>query len=283
VRSICSLLPLYLVLVWGLAAPASLHAEPAAAPAVRVLLLGDSTVIGSVCRDMFSKADQLEDVIRKLLAGEGDLPPVEVLNRGQDGDTVHGLLERYDSDVRKLAPCDFVLIRFGINDSHRPNFTTNFPQEQRDLIKRLRSDWPKCQVVLETIIPYMGEERDKKVNDLIRGVAREEKLPLLDTNARFAEEMKHGHNALVYHRVPLSAIDKKYHALLPAAVMRKGQVIVMDNSLDAHFRKVPGWNRDRHPNLAGYHVIGDETAKFLAPLIRERCAAAKPAGGGPSK
>jgi hypothetical protein len=49
-----------------------------------------------------------------------------------------------------------------------------------------------------------------------------------------------------------------------------GSVVVMDNRLDAHFRDLPGWFGDRHPNLAGYHVIGDETAKFLAKQIRER-------------
>ena len=45
---------------------------------------------------------------------------------------------------------------------------------------------------------------------------------------------------------------------------------VMDNQLDAHFGHLPGWFGDRHPNLAGYHVIGDETAKYLAPLMREK-------------
>jgi hypothetical protein len=30
-------------------------------------------------------------------------------------------------------------------------------------------------------------------------------------------------------------------------------------------RKVPG-----HPNLAGYQVSADETAKFFAPIVRER-------------
>lgn len=47
-------------------------------------------------------------------------------------------------------------------------------------------------------------------------------------------------------------------------------VEVLGNRLDAHFGDLPGWFGDRHPNLAGYHVIGDETAKYLAPLIRER-------------
>ena len=43
---------------------------PAADPPpakVRILLMGDSTVIGSVCRGLHPKADHLEDVVRKLL------------------------------------------------------------------------------------------------------------------------------------------------------------------------------------------------------------------------
>jgi lysophospholipase L1-like esterase len=43
----------------------------------------------------------------------------------------------------------------------------------------------------------------------------------------------------------------------------------MDNRLDAHFGHLPGWYNDRHPNLAGYHVIASETAKWLAPIIRQ--------------
>jgi hypothetical protein len=42
-----------------------------------------------------------------------------------------------------------------------------------------------------------------------------------------------------------------------------------DNRLDAHFRDLPGWFADRHPDSAGYHVIGDESAEFLARRIRE--------------
>jgi hypothetical protein len=63
----------------------------------------------------------------------------------------------------------------------------------------------------------------------------------------------------------------------PAGSVHGDDVVVLDNTLDAHFREVPGWFSDRHPNLAGYHVIGDEAARFLAPLIRARLkAAAKP-------
>lgn len=47
-------------------------------------------------------------------------------------------------------------------------------------------------------------------------------------------------------------------------------VVVLDNRLDAHFGNLPGWFSDRHPSLAGYHVIGDEAANFLATMIRAK-------------
>jgi hypothetical protein len=75
---------------------------------------------------------------------------------------------------------------------------------------------------------------------------------------------------LTYRRVALTKVPKKLHALLPTSSLKSGSVVIMDNALDAHLRDVPGWFADRHPNLAGYHVIGDEAAKFLAPLIRAR-------------
>ena len=48
------------------------------------------------------------------------------------------------------------------------------------------------------------------------------------------------------------------------------KVVVLDNRLDGIFGHLPGWAGDRHPNLAGYNVIADETAKWLAPVIRQR-------------
>ena len=44
----------------------------------------------------------------------------------------------------------------------------------------------------------------------------------------------------------------------------------MDNEFDGLFGHLPGWFGDRHPNLAGYNVIADETAKYLAPILRQR-------------
>ncbi len=132
-----------------------------------------------------------------------------------------------------------------------------------------------CQVVLETVIPTSGSDGNKAINDLVREVAASEKLPLLDTHARFAAELKHGPNQLTYRRVKLEKIPPQYRDLLPAGSVKGGDVVIMDNLLDAHLRDVPGWFADRHPNLAGYHVIGAEAARFLAPLLRERVKAGK--------
>ena len=74
---------------------------------------------------------------------------------------------------------------------------------------------------------------------------------------------------LNYRRYPLEKIPEKHRAWVKPFV-RGDQVVVMDNRLDAHFRDLPGWFADRHPNPAGYHVIGDESARFLAKLIREK-------------
>ena len=99
---------------------------------------------------------------------------------------------------------------------------------------------------------------------------------------------------LNYRRFPLGKIPRQYHAFVKpfvtpgremktpppdaATAERLGpMVVVLDNRLDAHFGELPGWFGDRHPNLAGYHVIGDETAKFLAPLIRAKFGQTKSA------
>lgn len=239
---------------------------------IRILLLGDSTVIGSICRRESPKADHLEDVIRKLLVAEPDLPPIEVINQGRDGEFIHGLLSgRYDRDIAKLPRVDLVLIRYGLNDRNkRQDFAVNFPKDLQELIGRLKQDHSGCQIVLETVIPTSSSDGNKAINDLVREVAQTENLPLLDTHARFSAELKYGPQMLTYRRVKLEKIPAKYRSLLPSGSIKGEDVVVMDNSLDVHVRDVLGWFADRHPNLAGYHVIGDEAARFLAPLIRER-------------
>jgi lysophospholipase L1-like esterase len=239
---------------------------------VKILLLGDSTTIGSVCRQADPDGPHLEDVIRVLLAAERDLPPAEVINQGRDGEFIRRLFSsgRYDKEIATLRGVDYVFIRYGLNDiARREEFEVNFPKDYAELIGRLRRDFPGATIVPMTIIPYMTPERDESVNRLIRKVAESERMPLFDVYTRYRAELMHGPDMLNYRRYPLEKIPQKHREWVKPFVSG-GRVVVMDNRLDAHFRELPGWFSDRHPSPAGYHVIGDESARFLAKLIRDK-------------
>lgn len=241
---------------------------------VQVLLVGDSTTEGSVPRRLSAKGPHLEDVVRILLAAEKDLPPCNVINLGLSGEYVRRLLDsgRYDRDVAKKPGVDYIFIRYGINDyAKREKFAENYVNDYRELIAKMRKDHPAAQLVIMTIIPYMDEEKSTQINALNRQVAEVEKLPLFDIYPRYAEELKKGPNMLNYRRYELRKIPAQYHELVkPFVFGNPAKVEVMDNQFDAHFSSLPGWFGDRHPNLAGYHVIGDETAKYLAAMMREK-------------
>jgi lysophospholipase L1-like esterase len=244
---------------------------------LQVLLLGDSTTIGSICRKVQPFGPHLEDVIRLLLAAEKDLLPTNVINQGRDGEFIHGLISggRYERDIATLPGIDYVFVRYGLNDqSKREDFTQNFPQDFRNLLARLRHDFPRATLVPTSIIPYLSSEKDAQINTLIQQVADEEKLPYFDLYSRYQAELSHGANMLNYRRFPLENIPEPQRSWLQPFVM-SGAVVMMDNRLDAHFRELPGWFGDRHPNLAGYHVIGDETARFLIKRIRANPRSAK--------
>ncbi len=244
---------------------------------VQILLLGDSTTEGSVPRRHVPKGPHLEDVIRELLAAESDLPPTNVINLGLSGEYIRRLLDsgRYEKAVAKLPGIDYVLIRYGLNDNaRRENFAENFPKDYHELIGRLKTDHPQAHLIVMTVIPYGNEETSLRLNRLNAAVAEAEQLPLFDIYPRYAAELKRGPDMLNYRRFPLDKIPENRREFVKPFLVpgNPPMVEVLDNRLDAHFGQLPGWFGDRHPNLAGYHVIGDETAKYLAPLIRARFA-----------
>jgi lysophospholipase L1-like esterase len=244
---------------------------------VQILLLGDSTTEGSVPRRHVPQGPHLEDVIRELLAAEKDLPPTNVINLGLSGEYIRRLLDsgRYEKAASKLPGIDYVLIRYGLNDNaRRENLAENFPKDYHELIGRLKNDHPQATLIVMTVIPYGDEATSRRLNELNAQVAKAEDLLLFDIYPRYAEELKRGPDMLNYRRFPLEKIPENRREFVKPFVV-PGQVPtveVLDNRLDAHFSHLPGWFGDRHPNLAGYHVIGDETAKFLTPLIRAKFA-----------
>jgi lysophospholipase L1-like esterase len=240
---------------------------------VQILLLGDSTTEGIIPKRHVPKGPHLEDVIRELLAEEKDLPPTNVINLGLSGEYVRGLLDsgRYEKEASKLPGLDYILIRYGLNDNaRRENLAENFPKDYHELIGHIKTDHPKATIIVMTVIPYGDEATSARLNQLNEQVAKAENLPLFDIYPRYAAELKRGPDMLNYRRFPLDKIPENRREFVKPFVVpgNPATVEVMDNRLDAHFGHLPGWFGDRHPNLAGYHVIGDETAKFLAPLIR---------------
>ena len=123
-----------------------------------------------------------------------------------------------------------------------------------------------------TVIPYRDEATSDRLNALNKAFAKTEGLTLFDIYPRYAAELKRGPDMLNYRRYPLEKIPEiRLEFVKPFVVPGdRPMVEVLDNRLDAHFAQLPGWFDDRHPNLAGYHVIGDETARLLAPMIRKR-------------
>lgn len=246
---------------------------------VQILILGDSTAEGSIPRKLVKEGPHLEDVIRQLLAAEGDLPPCNVINLALSGEYIQRLVDsgRYEKLASKLPGLDYIFVRYGLNDNaRREDFTNNFPKDFHALLARLRKDHPAAMLIPMTVIPFSDAATSERINNLVRQVAEQERLRLFDIYPRYAAELAKGPNMLNYRRFPLAKIPEKLHEFVkPFTSGTPPTVIVMDNRLDAHFGHLPGWFSDRHPNLAGYHVIGDETAKFLAPILRERKAKGK--------
>lgn len=254
--------------------PFAFSAATAGKKRLQIILLGDSTTEASFPKKMAPDEPQFEDTLRIRLALEAGLPACDVHNEGVSGEYIRRLLDtRYDKAVKTKPQADFIFIRYGINDrSKREVFPENFPKDFRELLGRLRSDHPNAVLIPMTSIPYSTENQHADINDLIRKIAAEEKLPLFDIAPRYLAELAKNPDGLNYRRYSLSKIPEQLRPLATPYVLPGAdpQVVVMDNRLDGLFGHLPGWASDRHPNLAGYNVIADETAKWLAPVIRAR-------------
>ncbi len=249
---------------------------------VQILLLGDSTTEGSIPRLLKPEGPHLEQVMEHLLAADKSLPACQVINSSQSGETIRRLFSsgRYDKKGADLPGIDYIFIRYGINDRAKlDNFPVTFVKDFHEMIARLRKDHPTARIIPMTVIPFSNEEASKEINDLILQVARDEKLEVFDIYPRYAAELKKGHNHLNYRRFSLESVPEEHHEWLKPYII-SDKVVVMGNELDGIFGHLPGWASDRHPNLAGYNVIADETVNYLAPILRKR-SPVKPAVAAP--
>ncbi len=248
---------------------------------LQIILLGDSTTEAIIPKKIAPEEPQFEDMVRVLLAADPALPPADVYNEGVSGEFIRRLIDsgRYAKAIPTKPQADYIFIRYGINDvARREGFTENFPKDFRELLALLRKDHPKAVLIPMTTIPYTLDNQHADINALIAKIAAEEKLTLFDIAPRYLAELKKGPDMLNYRRFPLSKVPENLRAAATPYIQPEGtepKVVVLDNRLDGLFGHLPGWAGDRHPNLAGYNVIADETVKFLAPLIRQRTGASE--------
>lgn len=243
---------------------------------LQIILLGDSTTEASIPKKFAPDEPQIEDTLRIKLAAEADLPPCDVYNEGVSGEFIRRLLDtRYDKAVKTKPQADYIFIRYGLNDQAKvKDFNTQFAKDFHELLERLRIDHPKAMLIPMTAIPYALNNLHEDINALIKQIAKDEKLTLFDIAPRYLAELKKNPDGLNYRRFPLSKIPENLRPFATPYIQpgTDPTVVVLDNRLDGIFGHLPGWTGDRHPNLAGYNVIADETAKWLAPVIRSSLA-----------
>ena len=242
---------------------------------MRIVLLGDSTTEASIPRKISPEEPQFEDMLRIKLACEPDVPPCDVYNEGLSGEFIRDLIDsgRYDKSIASKPQADYIFIRYGINDlAKREDFETTFPKDFHELLERLRRDHPNATLIPMTVIPYSTEDTHADINAAIAQIATDENVTLFDIAPRYLAELKKGPDLLNYRRFPVSQIPESLRPLATPYIHLEPEpkVIVLDNRLDGVFGHLPGWTNDRHPNLAGYNIIADETAKWLASFIRNR-------------
>jgi lysophospholipase L1-like esterase/nicotinamidase-related amidase len=251
--------------------PFAFSAATAGKKRLQIILLGDSTTEASIPKKLASDEPQIEDTLRILLAANPDLPPCDVYNEGVSGEYIRRLIDtRYDKAVKTKPQADYIFIRYGLNDQSKvKDFKTQFPKDFKELLARLRKDHPNAMLIPMTAIPYALNNLHEDINALIKQVAAEEKLTLFDIAPRYLAELKKNPDGLNYRRFPLSKIPENLRAFATPYIQPEAEpkVVVLDNRLDGVFGHLPGWAGDRHPNIAGYNVIADETAKWLAPVI----------------
>ncbi|MGY6650262.1 SGNH/GDSL hydrolase family protein [Wenyingzhuangia sp. IMCC45574] len=246
----------------------------------KILLVGDSTTIGNMPRQVKPEGPHLEQMIEQLAQVEG-LSALEVVNAGKGGETAKRLIgsKHYQQKIANEKGVDYIFLRMGINDWFKcKDFNKEYPLQMKALIKQLRKDHPKAILYLATITSFMPPEKCIKVNDQIYKIAKDEKLEVLDIFTPYNNYLKaNGKNSLNVRQCYLSKIPKKYHAWLkPYTYYRKGWgkkpdgyvVKVNDMSLDPVFGHVKGWYFDRHPNSTGYNLIAYETVKFLKERLQ---------------
>ena len=122
------------------------------------------------------------------------------LNQGISGETTEGLLKRLKLFDQTQPETIFVMI--GINDLIRGSRDDNILSNQRLIVRRLRSEHPDAQIVVQSILPHGGEQstwegrsrlvaipnsRIREINEKLSAIATGEGVEYLDLHSLFTD------------------------------------------------------------------------------------------------
>jgi lysophospholipase L1-like esterase len=162
---------------------------------IKVIFFGDSITQAGVQPGGY--ITKLDSIIKQSHLDES----IEVAGAGIGGNKVYDLYLRMEDDVLKKNP-DIVVIYIGINDVwHKTSYGTGtdpdkFEKFYRAIIKRLQDKNIKVLLCTPSVIGERNDNSNQQDGDLneysniIRAMAKDLSLPLIDLRKSFAEYLK---------------------------------------------------------------------------------------------
>ena len=218
---------------------------------VKILMLGDCTLATTYLPEPLRNERALGAALARRYPGE----PVVVANEALDGETIAGFLRRYHRTLAHHPHCDYVLIRYGVNDRRREG-VLGFRARLQELCHRLRETYPRVRIMLETGI-YVDYPRHyefdrnavlEPIYDAIREIAARDRLALVDIYKRMQRETEQGNWDLRVRGYGVVDDD----------------IPILGAGLDHVYGHDVRWFTNIHPNPAGVAVIADEEARVFA-------------------
>ncbi|MCB2180431.1 MAG: GDSL family lipase [Desulfobulbaceae bacterium] len=135
------------------------------------------------------------------------LPHVSVINRGIEGETVSGLLERIPDEVADSAMPDCVMIMAGTNNLVMDDYF--FLPDYEKIVKKLKEEWPDIPVVVTSLLPirlpWLAPDAVRRLNDLLLGLAERTRSDFLDVHDAFCRGESAGKALFLSDGVHLTA------------------------------------------------------------------------------
>jgi len=156
------------------------HARIAAGDPLKIVAIGSSSTAGAgASSPNRAYPARLEAELRTRFPASR----IEVINKGINGQTVHGMLARLDDDVLKLFP-DLVIWQTGTNSALRNNSSARFRVELVNGVRELK----RAEIDVILMGPQYAPRFNRRPNrmefvDAVAGVAAAENVVLFPRHA----------------------------------------------------------------------------------------------------